>query len=75
MVFVRLIAWWVCLFQVKVVYIRNLSPEATEENIKEHFEAYGAVEKVKKMKDYCFIHYTERESAVKVREKCLENFY
>ncbi|XP_071801042.1 heterogeneous nuclear ribonucleoprotein R-like [Asterias amurensis] len=55
--------------KVKVVYIRNLSPEATEENIKEHFEAYGAVEKVKKMKDYCFIHYTERESAVKAIEE------
>ncbi|XP_038076565.1 heterogeneous nuclear ribonucleoprotein Q-like isoform X1 [Patiria miniata] len=55
--------------KVKVVYVRNLAPEATEEIIKEHFKQYGEIEKVKKMKDYCFIHFTEREAAVKAIEE------
>ena len=56
----------VSYLQVKVVYIRNLSAEATEEKIKEHFEQYGKVERVKKMKDYCFVHYEDRDNALKV---------
>lgn len=52
--------------KVKVVYIRNLTPAATEEKIKEKFSEFGELEKVKKIKDYCFVHYKERESAEKV---------
>lgn len=52
--------------QVKVVYIRNLSTETTEVKIKEDFGQYGEVEKAKKMKDYCFVHFKDRDAAVKV---------
>ncbi|XP_022082084.1 heterogeneous nuclear ribonucleoprotein Q-like [Acanthaster planci] len=55
--------------KVKVAYVRNLAPEATEEVIQEHFKQYGEIEKVKKMKDYCFIHFTEREYALKAIEE------
>ncbi|XP_071818985.1 heterogeneous nuclear ribonucleoprotein Q-like isoform X2 [Apostichopus japonicus] len=54
--------------KVKVVYIRNLTPAATEEKIKEKFSEFGELEKVKKIKDYCFVHYKERESAEKAIE-------
>lgn len=56
--------------QVKVVYIRNLSTETTEVKIKEDFGQYGEVEKAKKMKDYCFVHFKDREAAVKVNNCC-----
>ncbi|XP_041462801.1 LOW QUALITY PROTEIN: heterogeneous nuclear ribonucleoprotein R-like [Lytechinus variegatus] len=55
--------------KVKVVYIRNLSQESTEAKIKEDFGQYGEVEKAKKMKDYCFVHFKEREAAVKAIEE------
>ncbi|XP_072178470.1 heterogeneous nuclear ribonucleoprotein Q-like [Diadema setosum] len=55
--------------KVKVVYIRNLSQESTEAKIKEDFGQYGEVEKAKKMKDYCFVHFKERESAMKAIEE------
>ena len=38
----------------------------TEEMIKSSFEEYGTVERVKKIKDYAFVHYDERDDAVKV---------
>ena len=30
------------------------------------FSAYGDVERVKKIKDYAFVHFRERENALKV---------
>ena len=30
------------------------------------FSAYGDVERVKKIKDYAFVHFKERENALKV---------
>ena len=53
------------MFQVKVAYVRNVSPNVSEDQLKEMFEVYGAVERVKKLKDYAFIHFAEREHAVK----------
>lgn len=58
--------------KVKVVYVRNLTPEVTEEKIKETFEQFGEVEKVKKMKGYSFVHYVEREGAEKAIEEMHE---
>lgn len=52
--------------QVKVLYVRNLTQEITEEALKEQFERFGAVERVKKIKDYAFVHFEERDCAVKV---------
>lgn len=54
---------------VKVVYVRNLSPAVDETKLNELFKQYGPVEKVKKIKDYAFIHYTERENAVRAIEE------
>lgn len=52
--------------KVKVLYVRNLTQEISEEKLKEAFENYGKVERVKKIKDYAFIHFEDRENAVKV---------
>lgn len=54
--------------QVKVLYVRNLTSEVTEEMLEEKFGAHGKVERVKKIKDYGFIHFEERECAVKAME-------
>ena len=48
--------------------MRNVSPNVTEEQLKETFGEYGAIEKAKKVKDFAFIHFTERDSAVKAME-------
>lgn len=52
--------------QVKVLYVRNLKESVTEERLQEMFAKYGEVEKTKKMKDYAFIHFKERSSAITV---------
>lgn len=52
---------------VKVLYVRNLMLSTTEERIKEEFEKVtreGAIERVKKMKDFAFVHFKEREDAL-----------
>jgi len=51
--------------RVKVLYVRNLTQATTEEMLKGTFESYGTVERVKKIKDYAFVHYDEREDAIK----------
>lgn len=54
----------VCDFvQVKVLYVRNLMLSTTEAQIMEVFSAYGVVERVKKIKDYAFVHFQSREDA------------
>lgn len=54
------------MLQVKVLYVRNLTQDCTEEKLKEAFEAFGVVERVKKIKDYAFIHFEDRDCAVAV---------
>eukprot|EP00794_Sanderia_malayensis_P000332 gene332-964_t len=54
---------------VKVVYVRNLTINTDEDKIQELFKQYGPVEKVKKIKDYAFIHFVEREHALKAIEE------
>ena len=54
--------------QVKVVYVRNVTPNVTEEQLKEKFEEFGTIERVKKLKDYAFIHFVERENAIRAIE-------
>ncbi|XP_031783575.2 heterogeneous nuclear ribonucleoprotein R isoform X18 [Nasonia vitripennis] len=51
--------------KVRVLYVRNLTQDCSEEKLKECFEQYGKIERVKKIKDYAFIHFEERECAVK----------
>lgn len=51
---------------VKVVYVKNLKESVTEERLKELFEKHGEVERAKKIRDYAFIHFKEREGALAV---------
>lgn len=53
------------LMQVKVLYVRNLMLSTTEGQILETFSAFGVVERVKKIKDYAFVHFQNREDAHK----------
>lgn len=50
-----------------MLYVRNLTQDCSEEKLKESFEQYGKIERVKKIKDYAFIHFEDRDNAVKVR--------
>lgn len=49
---------------MKVLYVRNLTQDFSEEKLKEAFEAHGPVQRVKKIKDYAFVHFEERDDAV-----------
>jgi len=55
--------------KVKVLYLKNLSMKATEDIINTTFKAYGEVDRVKKIKDYAFVHFKEREHAMKALEE------
>lgn len=55
--------------QVKVLYVKNLKSTVTEENLRKAFEPYGPIERVKKTKDYGFIHFENREDALKAMEE------
>ncbi|KAM4807686.1 putative RNA-binding protein 46 [Rhinophrynus dorsalis] len=52
--------------RVKVLYVRNLMISTTEETIKTEFNKFkfGAVERVKKLRDYAFVHFFNREDAI-----------
>ncbi|XP_047464981.1 APOBEC1 complementation factor isoform X2 [Mugil cephalus] len=51
---------------VKILYVRNLMLQTTEETIEKEFNSIkpGAVERVKKIRDYAFVHFTQREDAI-----------
>ncbi|XP_022805999.1 APOBEC1 complementation factor-like isoform X2 [Stylophora pistillata] len=49
--------------QVKVLYARNLLLSTTEDTIEQVFGKFGDVERVKKIKDYSFIHFRTKEQA------------
>ena len=36
--------------QVKVLYVRNLTTEVTENDVKDHFLPYGNIERVRKVR-------------------------
>ncbi|KAM3185344.1 hypothetical protein ACTXT7_006560 [Hymenolepis weldensis] len=59
--------------KVKILYVRNLMLSTTEEQLRAKFLGAGevedqAIERVKKITDYAFIHFKDRE----VAQKCLE---
>ena len=54
---------------VKVVYVRGLTKEVTEDDILSVFSPYGPIERVKKLKDYAFVHFNERKDALKSIEE------
>ncbi|KAK5880696.1 hypothetical protein CesoFtcFv8_021577 [Champsocephalus esox] len=51
---------------VRILYVRNLMLQTTEEAIEKEFNNLrpGAVERVKKIRDYAFVHFTQREDAI-----------
>ncbi|KAM4838498.1 APOBEC1 complementation factor [Urocitellus parryii] len=51
---------------VKILYVRNLMLSTSEEMIEKEFNNIrpGAVERVKKIRDYAFVHFSNREDAV-----------
>ncbi|TNM95369.1 hypothetical protein fugu_016452 [Takifugu bimaculatus] len=51
--------------KVKVLFVRNLASSVTEELLEKAFSQFGKLERVKKLKDYAFIHFEERDGAVK----------
>uniref|UniRef100_A0A3P8V3M8 Synaptotagmin binding, cytoplasmic RNA interacting protein n=1 Tax=Cynoglossus semilaevis TaxID=244447 RepID=A0A3P8V3M8_CYNSE len=54
--------------KVKVLFVRNLANGVTEELLEKSFSEFGKLERVKKLKDYAFIHFEERDAAVKALE-------
>jgi len=54
--------------KVKVLYVRNLTSDVTEDMLKEKFAEFGKVERVKKIKDYGFVHFEERDDAIKAMD-------
>ena len=58
-----LVFWCV---QVKVLFVRKLATPVTEELLEKTFSQFGKLERVKKLKDYAFVHFEERDAAVKV---------
>ncbi|MGH0117593.1 UNVERIFIED_CONTAM: hypothetical protein FKN15_005095 [Acipenser sinensis] len=52
--------------RVKVLYVRNLMISTAEETIRNEFSKFkpGAVERVKKLTDYAFVHFYSRDDAI-----------
>lgn len=61
----------VTMSKVTILYVRNLMMSTTEEKIKSVFSLEGQlnVEKVKKLRDFAFVHYKTREDAETALEK------
>ncbi|KAF1769772.1 hypothetical protein GCK72_001589 [Caenorhabditis remanei] len=55
--------------KVKVLYIRNIKEAVTEEKLTELFKEYASLDRVKKVKDYAFIHFNERDDCMKAMEQ------
>ncbi|XP_046711178.1 synaptotagmin binding, cytoplasmic RNA interacting protein, like isoform X3 [Silurus meridionalis] len=51
--------------KVKVLFVRNLASTVSEELLEKTFSQFGKLERVKKLKDYAFIHFEDRDGAVK----------
>ena len=57
--------------EVKNLYVKGWTPERTETEIREIFEKFGNLEKVKKINNYSFIHFESRVSALKGLIMCV----
>ena len=56
--------------QVKVLYVRNLMLDTTEDTLLSIFSQFqsGCVERVKKIRDYAFVHFSTREACMRAME-------
>ena len=50
--------------KVKIVYVRNIAGKTTEEEIHDIFKDFGELERVKKLRDYAFVHFADRNEAL-----------
>ncbi|KAG9331039.1 hypothetical protein JZ751_020388 [Albula glossodonta] len=55
--------------KVKVLFVRNLATPVTEELLEKTFSQFGKLERVKKLKDYAFVHFEDRDAAVKAMQE------
>lgn len=55
--------------KVKVLYVRNLTLDMTNYTIWEMFEKFGQIERVKKIKDYAFVHFKHRHCAIEAMKQ------
>ncbi|KAI4580661.1 hypothetical protein MJG53_010203 [Ovis ammon polii x Ovis aries] len=55
--------------KVKVLFVRNLATTVTEEILEKPFSEFGKLERVKKLKDYAFVHFEDRGAAVKAMDE------
>uniref|UniRef100_A0A674PHX2 Heterogeneous nuclear ribonucleoprotein R n=1 Tax=Takifugu rubripes TaxID=31033 RepID=A0A674PHX2_TAKRU len=55
--------------KVKVLFVRNLATAVTEELLEKTFAQFGKLERVKKLKDYAFVHFEERDAAVRAMDE------
>uniref|UniRef100_A0A5F9CKC7 RRM domain-containing protein n=1 Tax=Oryctolagus cuniculus TaxID=9986 RepID=A0A5F9CKC7_RABIT len=55
--------------KVKVLFVCNLANTVTEEILEKAFSQFGKLERIRKLKDYAFIHFDERDGAVKAMEE------
>lgn len=51
-----------------MLYVRNLMLSTTEQVISDVFSRFAPVERVKKIRDYAFVHFQSREGAIKAME-------
>ena len=54
---------------MKVLYVKNLKSLVSEDELRKVFEPYGTVGRVKKTKDYGFIHFENREDALRAMDE------
>ncbi|XP_064831287.1 heterogeneous nuclear ribonucleoprotein R-like [Oncorhynchus masou masou] len=51
--------------QVKVLFVRKLAASVTEELLEKTFSAFGKVDRLNKIEDYAFVHFEDKDAAVK----------
>lgn len=58
-------------FQVKILYVRNLMLNTDEITLRKYFEMgdIHCIERVKKIRDFAFVHFTTREKALNALNK------
>jgi len=54
--------------KVRILYVRNIPALVSEDELWALFEAYGPLERVKKIKDFAFIHFATREDASRAKD-------
>uniref|UniRef100_A0AAF5DCA7 RRM domain-containing protein n=1 Tax=Strongyloides stercoralis TaxID=6248 RepID=A0AAF5DCA7_STRER len=54
---------------VKMLYVRNLKEGASEQKVKELFSTFGNVLSVKRIRDFAFVDFEERDNCIKAMEE------